>query len=161
MDNKQIAIFWISLLFENCASSDLWSCTITDDSWLSLVLYCNHHPSDPSDLMIVHVMTFIWYVFRNTPRRTKRCSWFSLLPTLFSLFPYSQLSLVSRLVFTLKVFNFHTWQLLQIDVFWYLVFYSWYWWMYAVNVFIYMITDQGFRDVYQLFLKDLTGCFND
>jgi len=49
----------------------------------------------------------------------------------------------------------------QIDVFWYLVFYSWYWWMYAVNVFIYMITDQGFRDVYQLFLKDVTGCFND
>jgi len=48
----------------------------------------------------------------------------------------------------------------QIDVFWYLVFYSWYWWMYAVNVFIYMITDQGFRDVYQLFLKDVTGCFN-
>ena len=46
MDNKQIAIFCISLLFENCASSDLWSCTITDGSWLSLILYCNHHHSD-------------------------------------------------------------------------------------------------------------------
>ena len=116
------------------------------------------------DLMVIHVMTIIWYIFRNTPRRTKQWSWFSPLPTLFSSFlplsPFSLLSLVYRLAFTSKVFNFHEWQLLQIDVFWYLVFYSWYWWMYAVNVFIYMITDQGFRDVYQLFLKDVTGCFN-
>ena len=49
----------------------------------------------------------------------------------------------------------------QIDVFWYLVCYSWYWWMYASNVFIYIVTDQDFRKVYRLFLKDVfTGCFN-
>ena len=46
-------------------------------------------------------------------------------------------------------------------MFWYLVCYSWYWWMYASNVFIYIVTDQDFRKVYRLFLKDMfTGCFN-
>ena len=43
-------------------------------------------------------------------------------------------------------------------VFWCLVCYSLYWWMYAVNVFIYIVTDQDFRKVYRLFLKDVFAC---
>ena len=60
-------------------------------------------------------------------------------------------------------FSFHTYFHLkihfrQIDVFWYLVCYSWYWWMYAINIFIYIVTDQDFRKVYRLFLKDVYAC---
>ena len=43
-----------------------------------------------------------------------------------------------------------------LNPFWAMVIYSWYWWMYAINVIVYVFTSRDFRNVYAVFMHDMS-----
>ena len=43
-----------------------------------------------------------------------------------------------------------------LNPFWVMVIYSWYWWMYAINVIVYVFTSRDFRNVYAVFMHDMS-----
>jgi len=99
-------------------------------------------------LLLSHIALEVFFILRKSPTGSSQITAKNqTLPVLLSL---------AYAIFTGPLFPVELG--MQIDVFWYLMCYSCYWWMYAVNIFIYIVSDQEFRKVYKLFLKDVFTC---